>query len=408
MEPCLIPHPERASSDKTHIIGYDDFWCNNLLSTPLHKRAWVLQERVMSPRTIHFGEQLFWECREHKACESYPTGIPEEFCNDRTKAWRQSEFLLNPESKLRPKHSLLTWIPKLWPCAQKRKTQGPLFTMDQVDLCWSHLVEQYMECQLTYASDKLVAIQGLANKIRSCTGVRYLAGLWDNEDLVPSLLWYSPSRKQCNGMASIKHRHEKYEYRAPAWSWASVDGTIVWKLPAQYGSRLLRVEKTILRSPESVGRSVTQAGEMHVSGNLLDVQIRLIPDGRGVGSGDEEAYEVLRNCKTTDNGQHRAMASVLSASTPMILLDKQMAPTREIDAQLLPVLTNWHGRPSGPPADIAGLILSRERCDTEWVYKRIGVFCFDCILADRTVRERNLNVLQAAFAQGKTEPITLI
>ena len=31
----------------------------------LSKRGWTMQERLMSPRTLHFGkEQLFWECRQ--------------------------------------------------------------------------------------------------------------------------------------------------------------------------------------------------------------------------------------------------------------------------------------------------------------------------------------------------------
>ena len=31
--------------------------------SPTSKRAWILQERVLSPRILHFGkEQVFWEC----------------------------------------------------------------------------------------------------------------------------------------------------------------------------------------------------------------------------------------------------------------------------------------------------------------------------------------------------------
>jgi hypothetical protein len=36
---------------------------NNVDDTPLNKRAWVLQERIMAQRILHFGKnQLFWEC----------------------------------------------------------------------------------------------------------------------------------------------------------------------------------------------------------------------------------------------------------------------------------------------------------------------------------------------------------
>jgi hypothetical protein len=40
-------------------------WEEGVTSAVLNGRAWVAQERMLSPRTIHFGKkQLFWECRE--------------------------------------------------------------------------------------------------------------------------------------------------------------------------------------------------------------------------------------------------------------------------------------------------------------------------------------------------------
>jgi hypothetical protein len=38
---------------------------DGVLDAPLNCRAWVVQERVLSPRIIHFGKsQIFWECLE--------------------------------------------------------------------------------------------------------------------------------------------------------------------------------------------------------------------------------------------------------------------------------------------------------------------------------------------------------
>jgi hypothetical protein len=37
---------------------------------PLLKRAWVFQERLLSPRLLHFSfGELIWECRHVSACE---------------------------------------------------------------------------------------------------------------------------------------------------------------------------------------------------------------------------------------------------------------------------------------------------------------------------------------------------
>ncbi|KAK5747468.1 hypothetical protein LTR17_000109 [Elasticomyces elasticus] len=48
-----------------------------LVHTALDKRAWVFQERVLAPRTVHCGRtQLYWECREMTASETWPQMTP--------------------------------------------------------------------------------------------------------------------------------------------------------------------------------------------------------------------------------------------------------------------------------------------------------------------------------------------
>jgi hypothetical protein len=50
-----------------------------LKSSPLSSRGWILQERALSPRTIHFtADQLVWECRMHHLLEDgSPAGTRE-------------------------------------------------------------------------------------------------------------------------------------------------------------------------------------------------------------------------------------------------------------------------------------------------------------------------------------------
>src|SRR2546421_346148 len=46
-------------------------------SASFNRRAWVLQERLMAPRVLHFGSaQLFWECRRGLLCERFPETFP--------------------------------------------------------------------------------------------------------------------------------------------------------------------------------------------------------------------------------------------------------------------------------------------------------------------------------------------
>jgi hypothetical protein len=54
---------------------------------PLLQRAWVIQERLQSPRILHFGRhELMWECMEATACEcSFLDHVePEKYQQDHT------------------------------------------------------------------------------------------------------------------------------------------------------------------------------------------------------------------------------------------------------------------------------------------------------------------------------------
>ena len=50
-------------------------WEDGLSSAPLLQRAWVVQERLLAPRVLHFGRnQLFWECSELVSTPIYLSG----------------------------------------------------------------------------------------------------------------------------------------------------------------------------------------------------------------------------------------------------------------------------------------------------------------------------------------------
>jgi len=49
-------------------------WRNHMETAPLNRRGWVLQERLLAPRIIHFSKYVFWECKSLAASEIMPTG----------------------------------------------------------------------------------------------------------------------------------------------------------------------------------------------------------------------------------------------------------------------------------------------------------------------------------------------
>ena len=167
------------------------------------ERGWCLQERLLSPRVLHFGShQVFWECREQRASDRTPESLD---------VGKQSHVLEGGRTRL--------W--KLFiGDIQFRHGRDPYEDLLRE---WYDTLRIYSTCQLTYASDKLVAISGLANDMRSALNTRrpdkyhtYLAGLW-YEDVRFGLCWR---------MKGFGRRPAVY--RAPSWSPMSVDGAIIY------------------------------------------------------------------------------------------------------------------------------------------------------------------------------------
>jgi hypothetical protein len=139
--------------------------------THLATRAWTLQERLLAPRTIYLGKQgLFCECRTTWISEFLPRGSPDILAIK----------LVVPEDT--------PWR-------------------------WSEIVSRYSHAKMTNAADKLPALSGIARRQHEANGGHYLAGMW-KENLLRQLVW------------SCSEKGERPEWRAPSWSWTSVNASI--------------------------------------------------------------------------------------------------------------------------------------------------------------------------------------
>jgi hypothetical protein len=64
-------HRAAATEEFKTLHGYNDFK-RNVDDGPLNQRAWVLQERVLSRRLIHFTNNgTYWECGEHVRSDDF-------------------------------------------------------------------------------------------------------------------------------------------------------------------------------------------------------------------------------------------------------------------------------------------------------------------------------------------------
>jgi hypothetical protein len=185
-----------GSSREDHTIYVRTSLIHNELANPLLNRGWVrtlldpselygvlttlkvLQERILSPRIIHFAEQeLRWECNHSSLCECSVTA----------------------------RH-----FPGF------RKTKLTTLTRDLWHTAWLKIIRDYTGKSLTHSSDIFPALQGLAKKGSPFLG-NYLAGLWE-DTLVYDLMWFAdPGRPLLPRPQS---------WRAPTWSWASIAGAV--------------------------------------------------------------------------------------------------------------------------------------------------------------------------------------
>ncbi len=84
---------------------------------------------------------------------------------------------------------------------------------------------------MTFNTDRLMALAGIAGAVRRTTDEVYLAGLWlGEESLFHGLLWMSGCDKRLGSALPhdvMEHRRQPHGY-APSWSWASVTGCVAF------------------------------------------------------------------------------------------------------------------------------------------------------------------------------------
>ncbi|OJD30377.1 heterokaryon incompatibility protein [Diplodia corticola] len=166
-----------------------DMWQRELLGTPLYKRAWVFQERLLSPRLLHFTRhQLFWDCATLSACETFPHGLPPPLdapaVSDRH--WRALllQQQTGPTSSHQSSHSQQPSS-----LAAAPMNSGSSLSLERF---WASAVASYTRCALTRASDRAVAVWGVAKPLRDggagMLREAYAAGLW-RRGLEEQLAW---------------------------------------------------------------------------------------------------------------------------------------------------------------------------------------------------------------------------
>ncbi|KAI1778514.1 heterokaryon incompatibility protein-domain-containing protein [Hypoxylon cercidicola] len=162
----------------------------NIWEAPLSKRAWVVQEQILSPRLVHFAEnQLWYQCRSGIESEDGTMNVP-----------GFPSFKANTIIDSGPSDSMAT-----------RDLSTPL---QSINTWWSWVTE-YSSRSLTFRSDRIAAVAGITTHYEESTGDSPLLGLW-KDSIWFDLGWYidydiGPSIADSHIAANI-----------PKWSWLSI------------------------------------------------------------------------------------------------------------------------------------------------------------------------------------------
>ncbi|KAI0901056.1 HET-domain-containing protein [Annulohypoxylon nitens] len=207
------------------------------VESQLTGRGWILQEECLSRRRIHFTEtELKWKCPTVANCSC---GLPTP--PDMADPTANFSILVRPEKEKK---------------RQPWKTSGWL---------WQQLVEHYSTRSLSYETDRMIALAGIATKVPE-QRQDYLGGLW-RKQLDTGILWKAAG--PCRRTA---------EYVAPSWSWASLSGKIRF-IPLSKETRFVWevIEAKCLFSGSNGDFGKVASAHLKVRGKVVHVNVEERP-----------------------------------------------------------------------------------------------------------------------------------
>ncbi|KAF9776466.1 hypothetical protein IL306_005345 [Fusarium sp. DS 682] len=296
-----------------YLISHTQFWEIEVSRALVNTRAWVLQERLLSCRTLHFGErQLLWECRRKDAAEVYPDGLPPAISSfgGRFKDLSLDRYALSSTND--------------------RDCRG--------HLVWLRIVQTYTSCGLTFPGDKLVALSAVAKTMAAVLRDEYVAG--------------SPSWRDT--------------YRAPTWSWAASNGAVDPGRPnIEAADLLIEVEDLKLEYVTNDKTGLIRGGWLRLRGVLK--QLRLVRTHSSVTYGHTDWNMVV-------NGVHFSALTGFEVQEPQlqVMLDARHENFEEQNA--MAALYCMPGRMRRADNDGSIYILLLELVDREkGSFRRIGL-----------------------------------
>lgn len=156
---CRLPYVDATGGlQGTMYMRDPSFKHEYVRQTPLDKRRWVLQKRLLSPRIVHFGsQQLHWECNEQ---------IIRQDGKDPDSGLTRDDIRYGRDFK----RDLIVSGPGAF--------SMPSLHTETALTVWYRVLEEYTRRNITYVSDTLPAISGLARAFAKRFDTTYAYGIW--------------------------------------------------------------------------------------------------------------------------------------------------------------------------------------------------------------------------------------
>jgi hypothetical protein len=215
--PYMVDERPRGSFNAAILPSWGSIWAS---MGPLGQRAWALQERHLARRVIDFMPgRISWRCKETHY------------------------------------HDM-----------EQRRPGEPHEPHEHHSTSWHTLLDHYTSLKLTYHSDRLDALRGIATQEEQRRQERFdfRFGVW-KESLFKDLLW----RKAVAIETDVLD--------LPTWTWAATGGRKIWN-PLNFCDELISLASSL---------AISASGSLAIHGNLTNNRLLLRPYAKDLFSGRE-------------------------------------------------------------------------------------------------------------------------
>ncbi|EPE27563.1 hypothetical protein GLAREA_04354 [Glarea lozoyensis ATCC 20868] len=252
--------------EQFHVCEIIDKFDAEVEQGELNQRGWVLQERALSRRTVHFtATQSYWECGDGILCETF------------TKTTNRKASFLSDSN---------------FPLAVQAYKEGMTLQLHQ------NLYERYSTLALSFPTDRPRAIAGLERRLMKALHSKGGYGVFQsstrNQDFFHRGLLWQRAGKELKRLDGI-------EGSVPTWSWMAYEGEIRYmNVPfldieknRDIGSPFEDLEEGVVhsdlvdRGPAELRARVWRVREVVKGRVIWDEGEGVQKKGKKVGGGDE-------------------------------------------------------------------------------------------------------------------------